>query len=161
ATAGGPSDCALAREAAIEGCLAGVRQGQVAGPCPVLRTQASLAAAEQRKLAAISRCHFRPPGWDPCPPDASERCNERTGSLSDVAACVAEGVDALADRLACRDYPNAAADGIACASGSPATTTSTTSVPGSTTTSSTTTTSTTSTTTTTNAEAVGCCDLVV
>src|SRR5262245_8736230 len=154
-------DYALAREAAIEGCLDAVRKGQVAGPCPDLRTRALLAAAEQRKLAAISRCRFRPPGWDPCPADASERCNEHTGSLSDVAACVDDGVDALVDRLACRDYPNAAADGTACPNGSPATTTSTTSVPGSTTTSSTITTSTTSTTTTTTPGAVGCCDLVV
>src|SRR5262245_41283259 len=107
-------DYALAREAAIEGCLDGVRQGHVPGPCPDIRTQALLAAAEQRKLAAISRCRFRPPGWDPCPPDASVSCAERTASLSDVAACVDRGVDALVDRLTCRDYPNAAAEGIAC-----------------------------------------------
>src|SRR5262249_62179260 len=127
-------DYALARGAAIEGCLDGVRQGQVPGPCPDIRTQALLAAAEQRKLAAISRCRFRPPGWDPCPPDASGSCAERTTSLSDVAARVDRGVDALVDRLTCRDYPNAAADGIACPQASPATTTSTTTIPGSTTT---------------------------
>src|SRR5262249_56598688 len=112
-------DYALAREAAIEGCLDAVRKGQVAGPCPDLRTRALLAAAEQRKLAAISRCRFRPPGWDPCPPDASERCNEHTGSLSDVAACVDEGVDALVDRLASRAYPNPPPAGIPAPSGSP------------------------------------------
>src|SRR5262249_31336761 len=75
-------------------------------------------------------------------------CTERTASLSEVAACVDDGVVALVDRLACRNYPNAAEDGIACPSGSPATTTSTTTIPS-------------TTTTTTTPEPVGCCDLVV
>jgi hypothetical protein len=152
-------DYALAREAAIDGCLDGVRQGQVPGPCPDIRTQALLAAAEQRKLATISRCRFRPPGWDPCPLDASGSCAERTASLSDVAACVDRGVDALVDRLACRDYPNAAADGVACPSGPPETTTTTSTTTSSTTTAPSSTTSSSTTSTTMAPQPIGCCNI--
>jgi hypothetical protein len=153
-------DFMLATEQAQEGCLDGVRSGRIVGPCPDLRAQALLAAAEHRKLAQLSACRALPPWWTQCPNASEGACTPAVGSLSDLAVCVDAAGDAIGRELVCAQYAHATTDGISCPPGAVNATTTSTTLPGSptstttttqlpTTTSTTATPTTTSTTTTT------------
>jgi hypothetical protein len=145
-------DFLLATEQAQEKCLDGVRSGRIVGPCPDLRAQALLAAAEHRKLAQLSACRALPPWWTQCP-NVADGCTPAIGSLSDLALCVDGAGEAIGRELVCAQYAHAATDGIGCPPGAASGTTTSTTLPISPTTSTTianptTTTSTTTTTTT-------------
>ncbi|HLY36639.1 MAG TPA: hypothetical protein VKU61_01300, partial [Candidatus Binatia bacterium] len=57
----------LAREKAIESCVAAVRAGKIPGPCPDAAAQKKIDAAEAKKTARVQNCTALPPWWDVCP----------------------------------------------------------------------------------------------
>ena len=139
----------LAREKAIESCLAAVRAGKIPGPCPDAVAQKKISGAEAKKTARVQSCAALPPWWDVCPAD----CGVAIGSLADVSTCLVAAAEPAADQVACQQFPGAAGDGVACPS--PQATTTTTTLTTTTTTGTTATTSSSSTTVTATTTTTG------
>jgi hypothetical protein len=104
----------LAEDQVLATCLDEMRRGRITGPCPDAAAQAQITAAEQRKERLLQRCTDMPPWWDVCPEDSTQLCDQRIGSVADIASCVDSAAGAIAAEVICEQYPNAARDGITC-----------------------------------------------
>jgi len=107
----------LAEEKALEKCLNAKRAGKIAGPCPDSKAAAKIATASQKAVDAIAgKCTALPSFWTDCPFDSSAPCDEPITTVTELSSCVVDGAGEIAEELVCEQYPNAAADGIACPS---------------------------------------------